>query len=684
MPITTTLYGFNPSLTAGLVLWLDASDATTITQSSGNISQWRDKSTSALTATGVSNPQYVTNVQNGFPGISFDGSTQYFNLGNNLNMGTNQLYIFIVSKFNSTADGAIIGKSLYGSQAARYSLLRSGALIPLIEAGGGAVNNSGLNSDTSTSARLLNMAWDRSTINLYQNGTSVFSVSLSDTSNLTNGNSLLIGAYQNGSGGVPPVAGVYMNGYIHEILMYLTPTGSPLGNTARQQIESYLAQKWGLTLGAGHPGLTSTVYRSTYLKNSAVKRNIATMTPFYTGFTPRQIPGLALWLDAADSSTITGTSPVTQWRDKSVNNYSMTYTGSPTFRKTSALNNLGCITFNGTTSFNSGTDTMYWSAFSISQPFTVFAVCTKRLSSNINFSFVLEPSTPSGSVILYGGLQLKMYAGSADQYTNPILAFVANSTQIYSAVFNGASSLLAYGGNATSSLNPGTASWPSLYLGRDWSGVYDSGDYGEILFYNSALSTTQRQQVESYLAQKWGLVSSLPGGHLHLTQPAGAVTALSLVNSKISIISKRITAFTSFRWTITVGNGDPYIQISEFQVGYNNTQVVFVSPSVSTSGTPNGWNPPEPAPNAVDNNISSKALALAVPALFTVTVATPITVNMYRWATANDSIPGRNPTQWTIDGSADGVTFVRLHTQNTTYAGPNTTFTYTSWISFTY
>ena len=86
MSITTTPYGFNPSLTAGLVLWLDASDATTITQSSGNITQWRDKSTSALTATASNNPTLVANIQNGFPGISFDGSTQYFNLGNNLNM----------------------------------------------------------------------------------------------------------------------------------------------------------------------------------------------------------------------------------------------------------------------------------------------------------------------------------------------------------------------------------------------------------------------------------------------------------------------------------------------------------------------------------------------------------------------------------------------------------------------
>ena len=57
---------------------------------------------------------------------------------------------------------------------------------------------------------------------------------------------------------------------------------------------------------------------------------------------------------------------------------------------------------------------------------------------------------------------------------------------------------------------------------------------------------------------------------------------------------------------------------------------------------------------------------------------------MYRWATANDVTPGRNPTQWTVDGSVDGVNFVRLHTQNTTYSTPNTTFTFTSWINFTY
>jgi hypothetical protein len=266
IPYFTT---FSPRQIPGLGLWMDAADSSTITQTSGNISQWADKSTSALTATAVNSPTVVANVQNGLPGISFNGSSQYFNLGNNLNMGTNQLYIFVVSKFNSTADGAIIGKSLYGGATGRYSLLRVGGILnPLIQGTGGG-NDSGVNSDTNTSTRLLNMVWDRSTIILYQNGTSVFSVGLSEAANVTNGFSLLIGAYQNGSGGVPPV-GLYLNGFIHEILIYFTPTSSPLTSTQRQQIESYLAQKWGLTasLPGGHSHFTQRAGAITTVANT--------------------------------------------------------------------------------------------------------------------------------------------------------------------------------------------------------------------------------------------------------------------------------------------------------------------------------------------------------------------------------------------------------------------------------
>ena len=528
MSITTTPYGFIPTQVAGLALWLDASDTTTITQSGGTITQWRDKSTSGLTATAANNPTLVAKIQNGFPGISLDGSTQYFNLGNNLNMGTNQIYIFVVSKFNSTADGAIIGKSLYGSQGARYSLLRSGALIPLIEASGGAVNNSGFNSDTSTSARLLNMVWDRSTINLYQNGSSVFSVGLSDSSNLTTGNSLLIGAYQNGSGGVPPATGLYMNGYIHEILMYFTSTSSPLGNTSRQQIESYLAQKWGLTLGAGHPGLTSTVYRSTYLKNTTIKQNVARMTPFFTAFTPRQIPGLILWVDGTDPAG-NGVIPangatVSTWVDKSglVNN-ATTYSGITTYSTS-----LKALFFS-----NSGFQT------SIVTP-------TNRVGSGF---FVVRATVNSGNVVFqgsglgYGGRQFRNDNGTILKTIkeNIVEMFLAGPTVLNTLMLVG---YVDDGNNLTHCLN-GTlyttttattfTEGRTILLGKSFNGEHLIGYIHEVVLFNINVTTTQRQQIESYLAQKWGLTSSLAAGHSHLTQPAGARTALSLANSKITI-----------------------------------------------------------------------------------------------------------------------------------------------------
>ena len=39
------------------------------------------------------------------------------------------------------------------------------------------------------------------------------------------------------------------------------------------------------------------------------------------------------------------------------------------------------------------------------------------------------------------------------------------------------------------------------------------GYIGEVIIYNTSLSDTDRQNVETYLAQKWGLNSFLPAGH---------------------------------------------------------------------------------------------------------------------------------------------------------------------------
>ena len=103
MPLVTqTTQAFVPTQISGCQLWLDATDplGNGIPPSNGaGLSIWKDKSTNGLSGTAVSSPTYQTNVQNGLPVIRFNGTNQYINFGNVLNLGTNGLTVFMVTKF---------------------------------------------------------------------------------------------------------------------------------------------------------------------------------------------------------------------------------------------------------------------------------------------------------------------------------------------------------------------------------------------------------------------------------------------------------------------------------------------------------------------------------------------------------------------------------------------------------
>jgi hypothetical protein len=53
-------------------------------------------------------------------------------------------------------------------------------------------------------------------------------------------------------------------------------------------------------------------------------------------------------------------------------------------------------------------------------------------------------------------------------------------------------------------------------LGRENGSSFGFVGYAkEIIFYNTVLSTLNRQKIEGYLAWKWGIQASLPAGHPH-------------------------------------------------------------------------------------------------------------------------------------------------------------------------
>ena len=675
MSLQKAVYGFVPTSITGCQVWLDGVDSSTVSFSSGsNVSSWSDKSGNGRNATVYAGtPTYTSAL-----GMTFNGSSS---LQITYTASPTIESMFVIIKFNSVSgQGDILSGTASGQREYLMYVPYSPGTIYLgrhSTGPSGAINGGTV---TTGSNYLLEYVFNGTgnTISFFQSGNTITSGTPQFTYS-AGGTISVIGSY-NGGG--------YLQGQIYEMIIYSTA----LGTTERQQVEGYLAQKWGLTssLPASHPGRSTTLYRSDY-----TKQNVMTARPYYVAFSPRQIPGCALWLDAVDTSTITMATGVSQWNDKSGNSYNLTQgTGSlqPT-RTGNFLNFQSNYYLNIPTS--SINNTSSYSFFFVFNPIASLNwILQKQYNGVGSYNMISMTNYWQTSVGVSAYLYWTAWANPGP-FANSGAALSLSTIQLIEITFDGTTLTIYRNGNqlstsvgsytipnATSVTNFTLGSW--IADGSIQNNNTTNFQLGEFLYYNTFLNTTQRQQVESYLAQKWGLTASLPGGHSHATQPAGAITRTALANLRLVIQPRR---YTSFRWTITAGNTSDLIQFSEFQVGFNSTQIVFASPTTATTGSSISWNTGagEGPAQAVDNNTGTKGLGIGTSGLvLIVTVATPIAANMYRWATANDVTPGRNPTQWTVDGSADNATYVRLHTQNTAYSTPSSTFTFTSWIPFTY
>lgn len=70
--------------------------------------------------------------------------------------------------------------------------------------------------------------------------------------------------------------------------------------------------------------------------------------------------------------------------------------------------------------------------------------------------------------------------------------------------------------NSQTGLATGTSKAHTFLLGT-FGGSEWQGELGEELIVNDALSTTDREKLEGYLAHKWGLTANLPVGHPYKT-----------------------------------------------------------------------------------------------------------------------------------------------------------------------
>ena len=243
-------------------------------------------------------------------------------------------------------------------------------------------------------------------------------------------------------------------------------------------------------------------------------------------FTPLSLSP-ALWLDAADSSTITQASGlVSQWNDKSGNGRNVTQSDNARRPSTNAttLNGLNVLSSGGgKTLFNSSA--AMFRAIGGGALFIVARSGTAVAAGGDVFTYIVTP-LPNTRFGLFqtvnstalGGRRLN--SDTFQQITSP------NNTSNQNVL---ASALVDYQNTTATLFNNGTQVVQSTTFqtagvtSNDGGALYVFGDVGfgqtltgiiaEIIYLEYLPTTTQRQLVEGYLAWKWGLQASLPVGH---------------------------------------------------------------------------------------------------------------------------------------------------------------------------
>jgi len=241
-------------------------------------------------------------------------------------------------------------------------------------------------------------------------------------------------------------------------------------------------------------------------------------------WTPAELTDLALWLDAADSSTITlNGSTVSQWDDKSGNN-----------------NNASQATATLQPSL-SGNDIIFDGAddgFNLtSQVLGEMYIYTVARGSGYLFSDVDDRIIYTNSDLIYwasetGGILSGLTVSGYDDAQSQITEEFYNNVDTATTALNGQDSLTGTFQSDFSISRIGLK-WDDPTGISTWNGAIN-----EIVI---ATDNADRQKLEGYLAWKWGLAENLPNDHPYRVDGRlfgfGSYKALSPSDSDLLVTS---------------------------------------------------------------------------------------------------------------------------------------------------
>jgi len=522
---------FVPTQISGLGLWLDAADSSTIAISTG-VSQLNDKSTNSYNLT-----QGTTGLQPSYSGnlITFS-SNKYLNIPQAAINNTATYSLFMI--FNPIASTNWILQKQYNGVSSRTMLSMTrywqnntgttNYLYWTAHANSGAIANSTTALTTST-LQLIELVYDGSTLTMYRNGNVLSTTSSASygIGNETNATNFTIGSWI--ADGSIMDSGV-TNFQFGELIFY----SRSLTAAQRQQIEGYLAWKWGLqaNLPIGNP----------YLNNNAIFYNpFPSTTPAFTRsissiFKPTNYAGCQLWLDAWDpfgnGSRQKSPLTLTRWVDKSTNaRHANMYNGSSISYSPTAFNNRPALLFTQTQNMSSAA-----AAGTFPTAFTFFMIYQRTGGGTYDTLVNRSLVNIAGPIDLFTIVSTGNFAravGNGTAYTAYNTTSGSNFTNVTTPSLYYANATTANGlldaFNFATPTDPSSGTLTGVYYGDTGTAIYigtraDSAttltaSVAEVIVYSTTPTTQQRQQIEGYLAWKWGLVASLPASHPYKNYP---------------------------------------------------------------------------------------------------------------------------------------------------------------------
>jgi hypothetical protein len=473
---------FQPSDISGLQGWLDANDSdTVVTDASGiNVLSWANKGdlSGNFDLSGAADVQYKVNTVNGLNVVTFNPMS--FMTGT-FPLNFQDRSIFIVSRrTNDVSDGVLTFWTSDTTGGMETGIAKSGSdYTYLLAKHPGSGVELAFTTQINTTGKtemvtLINSSTDLSGNYGGLNGieqTLIFGA-LADYN--TASFPYFIGNYGNGA----PLDNTYD---MCEVLVY----DRVLSVNERLGAEEYLQRKWRVKVP---------------------------VPP--APFVPTDISGLQVWLDADDPTTfitVVGVDGerVTDWLDKSGNSRNATqalYDNSPD------------LSGNGL-NFSSVVGQALLLPDFTTVPYTIFIVMNYATTGNTGIALFLNRSG-SAAIFrnLYGDSPNPIYqsigvdyGGSAFRYmaASPGVDDTARHVQTFSLPNSAVGKFYLDGveGDSSAGFTQSTGTATAITIGaysQDPTNASLTGTINEILWYNSVLTTAEREDVEAYLYDKWG------------------------------------------------------------------------------------------------------------------------------------------------------------------------------------